>query len=124
MINIAVHSPRTNTVMLKDRTVIEGTVRIEGERVAVTTEKNERPLAAARHKHGDGFRLRESRQIVEVAVLAVSIVNVPVSDPLGRRGKECDAVRRHLRHEMVSTSLRIPSEGPGAMWTTWQKEHS
>lgn len=38
----AIHSPKTNIVMLKDRTLVQGTVNVEGDRLTATTAETKR----------------------------------------------------------------------------------
>src|SRR3546814_13873608 len=56
------------------------------------------------HQHNHRLRLGEAAEVLEVAVLAVDVLDVAVADGNGGGGQDCDAVGFHLRHQGLAAT--------------------
>ena len=68
-------------------------------RVARTHEQQVLALGPAGREHRDGVRLRESREIAEIAVLAEAVMRIARADHFARGGHDGDAIRPHRLHQ-------------------------
>ena len=69
-------------------------------RITVATEQDVLPLLAAGHQHQHRFRFREAAQVLEVAVLAIGMLDVAVAQLQRRRRQDGDAAGLHARHQL------------------------
>ena len=70
--------------------------------VAFAAEQHVLAVLAAGHQHNHRFRFGEAAQVLEVAVLAVDVLDVTVADGYRSRRQDGDAVGFHLRHERLA----------------------
>ena len=73
------------------------------DRVLLSTEEYILAVLAAGYQNGDGLRLREPREVVEIAVLSIGIVDVPVAQPDGRRRQNRDCALAHDPHQLFAS---------------------
>ena len=71
-------------------------------RVAVAHEQHELPLRPAGNQHGDGLRLGEGGQVVEVAVGAVVVLDVVVAHAHRGSRQDRDRVAPHVPHQQAA----------------------
>ena len=89
---------------IADRTVLAGTQAIPQLtfRIALTAEHHVFAMATAGNQHQHRFRLGKAAEVLEVAVLAVDMLDITVADVHRRRRQDGDAVGFHLRHQRLA----------------------
>ena len=83
-------------------------------RVAILDEQQLAPRLVARHQHEDGAFLRQARQVIEVAVLAVLVIDVERVPLRWRAPQDQHRVGPELFHHARSPRLEVVGELAGA----------
>src|SRR5690606_19174277 len=92
--------------VLSDRAVLAGAVAVPqlAFRILLPTEQHVLAMLAVRNQHCYRFRLGEAGQVLEIAVLAVGVFRVAVTD-MDRGGwQDGDTVGFHLRHQRLAAA--------------------
>ncbi|MCY1269762.1 hypothetical protein D9M70_182700 [compost metagenome] len=71
-------------------------------RITLAAEQHVLAMLAAGDQHQHRFRLGKAAEVLEVAVLAVDVLDVAVADMHGRGGQDGNAVGFHLRHQRLA----------------------
>ncbi|MNM82310.1 hypothetical protein D3C81_943370 [compost metagenome] len=87
-----------------DRTVLAGTQAVPqlALGIALAAEQHVFAMSAAGDQHHHRFRLGEAGEVLEVAVLAVDVLDIAVADVHRRRRQDGDAVGLHLLHQRLA----------------------
>ncbi|MNI30603.1 hypothetical protein D3C73_844560 [compost metagenome] len=72
--------------------------------VALAAEQDVFAMHATRHQHQYRLRFREAAEVLEVAVLAVDVLDVAVTNGHRGGGQDGDAVGFHLRHQGLAAT--------------------
>ena len=75
--------------------------------IPLATEKQILAGIAAGYQHGDGVGLRETGQVIEVAVLAKSILDVAAARAHGRGRQDHDAVVTDHAHQLFASPREL-----------------
>ena len=70
--------------------------------IALAAEQHVLAVLATGHQHDHRFGLGETAQVLEIAVLAVNMLDIAVADGHGGGRQDRDAVGFHLRHERLA----------------------
>ncbi len=69
--------------------------------IALPAEQTEF-LLMPRRQHGDGFGFRETGQIIEIAILAIGIMDVAIARRFRGSGDQGDGARTHTPHQHLA----------------------
>ncbi len=96
------------TVVL-DRALLTGASAVPGLllRVILAAEQDVLSVVAPRHQHQHRFRLEETAEIEEVAVLAVGVLDIAIADALRCRRQDGDIALADHFHQLVAAALEF-----------------